>query len=375
VGGKPDVALFIDPASHHFLQDRLFDRDVALLQGSDLHAPYVHLKEILESQGVPVHTADRLFGADRSAERSVYMSFGLRRGSADLAQVRHAIPSAFFVFEVPIVEPRLYRDLPRLARTFRRVFSFSDPDSLRPFTGERVEVQTFRIPQHVASVHPDYWQRADRKFIVMINANKRPRLYTNELYTQRLRAVAAFERRSEIDLYGVGWDVPPYRMGATRTPVVVRRAVRRVQSWLHRIHPDPLLAAARRAWRGVATSKDDVLSQYRFAICFENMVLRGCITEKLFDCLHVGTVPVYLGPPEIADLVPEACFIDMRRFPDFDALREHLLELSDADIHQYREAARDYLSSPAYQVFRKEEFTRLIAGLVSEDTGLELSAP
>ena len=373
--GKPTVALFIDPASHHFLQDRLFDRDVALLQGSDLHAPYVHLKESLEAQGVPVHTADRLFGAAQAAERSVYMSFGLRRSSAELARVEHALPSAFFVFEVPIVEPRLYRDLPRLARIFRRVFSFSDSESLQLFTGERVAVQSFRIPQHVTAVHPDYWQRADRKFIVMINANKRPRLHTCELYTQRLRAVAAFESRSEIDLYGVGWDVPPYQMGATRTPVVVRRAERQLQSLLHRIHPDPLLAAARRAWRGVATSKAEVLSQYRFAVCFENMVLRGCITEKLFDCLYVGTVPVYLGAPEIADVVPPECFIDMRRFSDFDALREHLLELSEADVHEYREAARDYLSSPAYQVFRKEEFTRLIAGIVRADTGLELSVP
>lgn len=368
IGG--DVALFLDPSSHHFLEDRLFDE--ASHVGNDLQAPYVHLKESLEAVGIPVHTADRLFDGSSEAERNVYMSLGIRRPAAELARLPRVVPSAFFAFECPIVEPRLYGDLPLLARSFRRVFSFSDSESLRPFTGGDVALHPFRIPQPRDTVQAELWGRGDRRFLVMINANKLPRLYLNELYSERVRAVAHFERRSEIDLYGVGWDVPPYRMGKTRAPVVAQRAVRQIQARWDRVRPDPLLAAARRAWRGVAASKADVLSRYRFAVCFENMVLRGWITEKIFDCLYVGTVPVYWGAPEIAEVVPPECFVDMRRFADYDGLRDHLLGLSDADVDQYREAARDYMSSAACRAFSKEEFTRLIAGIVAEDTGADL---
>jgi hypothetical protein len=370
---ESELALFVDPPSHHFLEDRLFDSRTVRLAGDDLHAPYVHLKKTLEAAGIRVHTADRLFAGAATAKCNVYMSFGIRRRAAQLAQLRQVVPSAFFAFESPIVEPGLYRDLPRLARSLRRVFSFSDVQSLRPFIGSEVMLHPFRIPQQRATVHQGLWERRDRGFLVMINANKLPRLSVNELYTERLRAVAHFEERSEIDLYGVGWDVPPFRMGQTRTPVVARRAIRWVQSRWERVRRDPLLGAARRAWRGVAESKAHVLSRYRFAVCFENMILPGYITEKIFDCFGAGTVPVYWGAPDITDAVPPECFIDMRRFSDYEELRGHLRSLSDAEVDGHRQAAREFLSSSAFHPFRKEEFTRLIAGIVAEDTGIDVN--
>ena len=82
----------------------------------------------------------------------------------------------------------------------------------------------------------------------------------------------------------------------------------------------------------------------------------GYITEKLFDCFFVGTIPIYLGAPDIEQYVPEDCFIDMRDFNTYEALYEHLSNLCEADIASYREAAREYLSSERYQPFTKEAF-------------------
>ena len=44
------------------------------------------------------------------------------------------------------------------------------------------------------------------------------------------------------------------------------------------------------------------------------MVLERWITEKIFDCFYAGTIPVYLGAPDVARWLPPECFIDMRRF-------------------------------------------------------------
>jgi hypothetical protein len=288
---------------------------------------------------------------------------------------RRRIPlSAFFVLECPIVEPRLYRDLPQIGEAFAHVFSYSTESALRPFVPAPVALSSFRLPVGFDSVDEDAWARDDRGFLVMINANKRPRLTTNELYTERLRAVEYFGARGEIDLYGIGWDGPTFHVGESALPSPARRAAFAAHSALDRRFGtrDPLLAAARRAFRGAAASKVETLSSYAFAICFENMMLDGWVTEKIFDCFLAGTIPVYLGAPDVADWIPETAFIDMRRFAGYDELREFLLGLGPRERDAYRTAARDYLSSERFRPFTKHAFAELVGGAVALDLGVEL---
>ena len=56
----PRIALYFDPVTHHFLEDRLFDRQYAGHAGDQILAPYAHMKEYLNARGVEVHTADYL---------------------------------------------------------------------------------------------------------------------------------------------------------------------------------------------------------------------------------------------------------------------------------------------------------------------------
>ena len=41
----PDLALFIDPATEHFLEDRLFDPAASAYGGDDILAPYRAVRE------------------------------------------------------------------------------------------------------------------------------------------------------------------------------------------------------------------------------------------------------------------------------------------------------------------------------------------
>lgn len=45
--------------------------------------------------------------------------------------------------------------------------------------------------------------------------------------------------------------------------------------------------------------KEEGLQDYRFSVIIENESLEGYFTEKLIDCLLVGTIPVYWGCPDV----------------------------------------------------------------------------
>ena len=49
----------------------------------------------------------------------------------------------------------------------------------------------------------------------------------------------------------------------------------------------------------------DVIRQYRFLIAFENSDCYDYVTEKVFDGLNAGAIPIYMGAPNIRDYVPD----------------------------------------------------------------------
>lgn len=364
--------LYIDPPSHHFLRDQLF----ALSQGryhSSLASACGQLRDTLGARGVPVRTADYI-PAEPDATTKIYISLGRLNQYRRLGRRPDVVLSAYLAMEAPIVDPAMFRELPRAQRYFKRVYCYSDSESLQPFVTAPLRLQPMVWPQAFDRVDAALWSRTDRKFLVLMNTNKRPRLFWQELYTARLEALEFFSRTDEIDLYGPGWDVPSYQMGIGWMPGTLQHGYRTVLAQWQRLRPNPLLTAARRVSRGVAEDKYGTLAQYDFCICFENMILKGWITEKIFDCFYAGTVPVYWGAPDITDYIPAECFIDMRQFGSYSALRDYLKSVSPAEIRRYKECARDFLGSPRFQQFSTDAFVEILAGVVEQDAAVASSA-
>jgi hypothetical protein len=368
--GAARIALYIDPPSHHFLQDRLFDLSAAAHTGDNVNTPFVLVRDHFTRLGIPVHTAD-LMPAEPDDVRKIYVSVGRVADYARLAQRSDVTLSAFFAFECPIVEPSLYAALPAVQRYVRRIMCFSDAASLAPFTGKSIRVERFVWPQSLDGVNDSAWSRTDRGFLTMINANKLPRLYRAELYTARLKAVEYFHRFGEIDLYGKAWDRAPMRVGKSWVPWTFRFMYDALWEAKQRRWPDPVYAAVAAASKGTVASKAETLGRYTFAICFENMILPGWITEKIFDCLAAGCVPVYWGAPEVTDRIPVESFVDMRQFEGFADLRRFLHDLKPAQIARYRDAGRAFLESPAYDPFRPQGFLEHFRRFIRDDAGVE----
>ena len=100
-------------------------------------------------------------------------------------------------------------------------------------------------------------------------------------------------------------------------------------------------------YKGACVSKYEVLSNYRFSLCFENMEMSGYVTEKIFDCFYTGTIPIYLGAKDITSLIPAGAFIDMRKFNSWDEILDFTMAMSDSDVSNMRQIGRDFIKSPA----------------------------
>lgn len=107
------------------------------------------------------------------------------------------------------------------------------------------------------------------------------------------------------------------------------------------------------------------LSRYKFDLSFENAIGNDYVTEKFYDPLMCGTVPVYLGAPNVSEFAPgERCFIDVSDFASAKELAEYLLFL-DQDDDAYAEyfAWKENPFLPPFQKMVDEQSTPAFARL------------
>jgi hypothetical protein len=73
-------------------------------------------------------------------------------------------------------------------------------------------------------------------------------------------------------------------------------------------------------------SKLETLARYRFDLAFENSISKDYLSEKFFDPLVSGCVPVYRGAPNIEEFAPgDHCFINAADFHGPQELAAYLL--------------------------------------------------
>lgn len=150
-----------------------------------------------------------------------------------------------------------------------------------------------------------------------------------DLYARRLSAIKTFAPKDNFRLYGHGWDVARKSISSmrdinfTHIPMSCK---------------DKLLT----------------LSFFRYTLVIENCVYPGYLTEKIFDAMLAGTVPVYLGAPDIKDFVPEECFVDIRKYDNLEILWQDISTWPEKKWQKYIDAINEYLESDSYSPFKEE---------------------
>jgi hypothetical protein len=117
--------------------------------------------------------------------------------------------------------------------------------------------------------------------------------------------------------------------------------------------------ARSRALPPPSVSTLDYVGNYRFYLAFENHGgPESLISERIWDALWAGSVPVYMGNPEIAKVVPPTCFVDARGFKTPNALLSYLLAISQSEWESHLAAADDFLSGDGVKPFLPQACAR-----------------
>ena len=98
------------------------------------------------------------------------------------------------------------------------------------------------------------------------------------------------------------------------------------------------------------------------SICFENAQnIPGYVTEKIFDPMFAGCIPVYWGAPNIIKHVPAECFIDFSQFNDYQELYKYLKALDFTQVKKYQTAIYEYLNSDQVKPYSAEYFAETVS--------------
>ena len=175
-----------------------------------------------------------------------------------------------------------------------------------------------------------------------------------ELYSWRRKIAVQFEQHcpDEFDIFGEGWG----GQKISWWPFPHRKPNR-----CHRTETIDLSAEDR------SSAKRKKLGNYKFVVAAENYDgSRGYISEKIFDALLGGSVPVYLGEERISDSVPGSCFINARQFHSLEHLVKKLERMSEKEWQQIRFAGKAFLNSKAFQEFTNDKYTNQMSEIIKE---------
>ena len=314
--------------------------------GGEFFLPWRALRERFAGAGIELNTPDVNGG------RAVAFEFHLNAQR----RIPAAPPCYAFLYEDPLVRP-LNTERAQLQR-YRRVFTWNED----LIDGQHILRLDYPNDLGVRDV-PGWHERP--LFCVLIASNKALRhADPRALHGRRVEVIRHFEAHAPelFTLYGRGWDIPPVQPGAWG------RLRKRLHEWRARWRP---FDRPFPSYRGPIGRKAEVLERARFCICYENTRgSPGYLTEKIFDCLTSGCVPVYIGTPHAQPAIPAACFIDGERYATPADLLAFLRAVDEARFAAYQQAMRAFLASPASARFGNAHFCeRIVSTIVADRAG------
>ncbi|HUC79801.1 MAG TPA: glycosyltransferase family 10 [Flavisolibacter sp.] len=319
------------------------------------------LYEMVKEQGGEMLLANRYLQEGVFSSKDLFLCDGVSPNYAKLI-ASGAIPFLLFSGESPNVDWQLYAFASKNSRHFLYTMLF---EGCRPYVSKNTQFIPYNWPN--SSQHQLLPVAEKKKKLVMIASNKKqhflpgqqrivgaakkllmkavtstiPSVKLTDLYAYRMKAIQYFSGTGFFSLYGRNWT------DHSTLTANESKAIAQLQP-------------------AAIGNKFEVLANYQFALCFENCIYPGYITEKIFDCFTAGTIPVYMGAPDIEKYIPEDLFIDMRSFSDFASLHSFLEAMSEEETRNYRQRISAYLQSAGFARYQDITYAKNIFHLLKQ---------
>ncbi len=187
--------------------------------------------------------------------------------------------------------------------------------------------------------------------------SKKQSINKTSLYKERKKAIDFFKNTNlGIDLYGFGWE--------SRHFTGITRPLNKISFARKFLYSPPI------CYKGSVSSKSLTFSNYKFSLCFENCIQKSYITEKIFDSMFAGCIPIYLGCPNIKQEIDPDTFIDMRDFSSYKELYSYLNSMTKKEyllkMSKIIEFYKEYKNTTYYDLRWADLITSKCLSLINE---------
>lgn len=251
--------------------------------------------------------------------------------------------------ESPFIATRFYLNLKSISSYFKYTMVFS---GMKKRVSKKTKFMRMHFPQENASGDRTGLDFKQKKGIVYIGSNKSSKniikllliklMYgfsIKMIYPFRIKIIDFLSRRGDFELYGFGWQ-------------------------------DEKSESVRSVYKGSLpmeiNKKVEVISKYKFALCLENTVFPGYITEKIFDCFFAKSIPVYIGAQDIKEFIPGDTFIDINDFKSLLDLEKYIDSIDEEKYTKYMNNIEKFLISDSFKIYTQEKFADVVINLVND---------
>lgn len=311
--------------------NKIFDLSNSLLNRDNCLYPFFLLREEFKKNGFDLQTSDLLAPAD--ADLVIYNEMP----SPFPANIDSS-KSYLLLFETELIRPDNW-DFKK-HKYFKKIFTWND----KIIDGKRYI--KFNFPNEIKTTTPGLSGRSG--FLTSISGNKTSH-HPLELYSERLESIKWFSKNhpDKFTYFGIGWD---YSFSLKMQKILKK---------LHLLSFIPKNSSP--SYGGRVEQKLTVLRGFKFALCYENgKKISGYITEKIFDCLFAGVIPVYWGADNISSYVPKGCYVNREMFKNNEELYKHLIDMSESEILIMQKNIEEFLKSDKVIPFSNEFFVKNI---------------
>lgn len=328
----------LDPSEEHLNINSPFNIDNRLL-------PYILLRQLLDTNGYLLTTLSSYSHYAAVIDINVFATPFLT-----------CLPHLCLALEIPEIH-RLNNSIPSF---YTHVATWRQ-DLIDNHTSS--SIIPFPIPLRDCPNIPLHPQMAKRpNLISFIYSNKSlNKVSDHDGYFSRFYFAKYLQSASpeSIAIYGSGWS-RPFVSGVRPIRLVMRIVLQLLGSFKSYLISSRLLNS-----NGFCSSKSVILSSSRFSLAFENSsYYPHYITEKLFDSLMAGCVPVYWGHP-LPDSIPRTLYINAQDFPTATSLYNYIQSCNTDDyFSRFYSHLKHFFESSSHRSFTADEFSRRVSKII-----------